>query len=85
MTCEVIDGGVIVAPELVNRVSKLDSKLILQIRGDGEQSQGRDETLVCGGVQRFQSHVLHLADRDIESISDGLGQIVENLLATVIG
>lgn len=81
---QIVNGGVLVVPEWVSRVAKLSSELGLQVLGDGEHRHGGDEALVLCGVERLQSVVLDLRSRDVETIGDGHGQVVEDLVAVVL-
>lgn len=71
-------------PERISRVAKLGRKLCLQILGDREHRHGGDEALVLGGIERLQAVVLDVADRDVETICNSLGQVVEDLATTVV-
>lgn len=82
---KVVDSGVFVVPEWISRVTELSCKLGLQVLGDGEHCHGGDETLVLCGVERLQSVVLDISDGDVQTISDSLRQVVEDLVTTVVG
>lgn len=71
-------------PEWISRVAKLSGELALQVLGDCEHRHGGDEALVLCGVERLQSVVLDLGSRDVETIRDSHGQIVENLVTVVL-
>lgn len=58
---KVVDCRVLVVPESIRGVAKLSCELRLQVRGDGEQSQRGDETLVLHSVQWLESEVLDLS------------------------
>lgn len=81
---QIVDCGILVVPERISRVAKLSRKLCLQILGDREHRHGGDEALVLGSVERLQAVVLNIADRDVETICNGLGQVVEDLATTVV-
>jgi hypothetical protein len=72
-------------PERISRVAELSCKSRLEVLGDGEECQSGDEALVLGGVKRLQSVVLDLGGGDVETICDSLRQVVEDLVAAVLG
>jgi hypothetical protein len=67
-------------PERINRVAKLSRQLRLQILGNSEQRQGSNKASVLQRVKRLNTHVVNIRPRYIESVRDGDGEIVENLL-----
>lgn len=82
---EVVDRGVLVVPENISRVAKLSLKLALKIGGDSKQSQCGNEALVGGGVKRPETNVADLTLSDVETVSNSLWQVVEDLASTVVG
>jgi hypothetical protein len=67
-------------PESIKRVAKLSRQIRLQILGNSEQRHGGNKASVLQGVKRFDTHVVNLRPRYIESVRDGDGKIEENLL-----
>lgn len=82
---KVIDGSVLVVPERISGIAELSCKLGLQVFRNSEHCHGRNEALVLGGVEGLQSIVLDVGDRDVETICDSVGQVVEDLVTGILG
>lgn len=80
-----VDSAIFVVVEGIERVANLSSQSTLEIFGDGEQRKGGDETLVRSRVKWLETNVLDVGNADVETISDSFGEIVENLLSTIVG
>lgn len=83
-TSQVVDRRVFVVPESVRRVAKSGLQVALHILGDSEQSRGGDEALPLESVDRLQAKVLHTLERNVKPVRDSNGQVVEDLVSTVI-
>jgi hypothetical protein len=82
---KIIHRLVLVVPESISRVAELSSKCALKVLGNGEQSKRRNEALVRSGVERLETNVVDIRLGDVQTVSNGLGKVVENLVSTVVG
>lgn len=82
--CQIVDSLILVVPEGISRVAELGSELRLQIFGNGKQSQCGNEALVHHGIKWLETDVSNLGRRDVQTVRNSLGEVVEDLFANVI-
>lgn len=72
-------------PERISGVAELSSKSRLQILRNREYCHSGNEALIRCSIEGLETVILDVGDGDVKTIGDSYGQVVEDLVTTILG